>query len=118
MFAKIAGCTMAAAVLGLAATALAAPAGVTLSPDKAVTLFHGAPFRPTLPQWTAPARRKTIVNTLGAGDAYDSTQGWTIANLPSGAGEKQWVAFPMTPTSNTTVTEIVEAISYVMGTCG
>lgn len=40
MFAKIAGCTMAAAVLGPGATALAAPAGVTLSPDKTLPDSH------------------------------------------------------------------------------
>ena len=40
MIAKIAGCTMAAAVLGLGAPAFTAPAGVTLSPDKALPDSH------------------------------------------------------------------------------
>ena len=104
------------AAMLLPTTTLAAPLGVTLSPDKAVTSFHGAPLTRTLPRWIAPNSRTKIIDTLGKGDAYNCCEGWTVANAQSEAALQQWIAFPITPTANATVTEIVEAIGYVAGT--
>jgi hypothetical protein len=104
------------AAMLLPTTALAAPSGITLSPDRAITSFHGAPLRGTLPQWIPPPGKTKIIDTLGKGDAYNCCSGWTVSNAQSATGLQQWIAFPFTPTANATVTEIVEAIGYAAGT--
>ena len=104
------------AAMLLPTTALAAPSGITLSPNKAITTFHGAPGRATLPKWLPPASRTKIINTLGKPITYNCCSGWTIANAQSQAGAQQWVAYPITPKVSTTVTEIVEAVGFVTGT--
>ncbi len=105
------------AAMLLPTTALAAPAGVTLSPNKAVTSFHGAPLRGTLPRWTESASKIRIINTLGHPASYNCCNGWTVANPASAAATLQWIAYPITPKAKVTaITEIVEAIGYVAGT--
>jgi hypothetical protein len=93
----------------------ASPSSITLSPDRKVATFHGAPARTTLPQWIAPAGKTKIIDTLGKGDAYNCCEGWTLANPQSVVALQQWIAYPITPTADATVTEIVEAIGYVAG---
>ena len=104
------------AAMLLPITALAAPAGVTLSPNKAVTTYHGSPMRRTLPAWSAPRGKKAIIDTLGSPITYNSSSGWTVSNAQSQTGAQQWDAYSFTPKKSTTVTEIVEAVSYVTGT--
>ena len=104
------------AALLLPATAFAAPAHVVLSPDKAVTMYKGASPKHTLPNWHPPKGKTVIINTLGDGDAYDCCNGWTISNSGSAVGIQQWFAYAITPSANTTITEIVEAVGYVSGT--
>lgn len=100
----------------LPVTALAAPAGVTLSPNKAITKFQGTALRRTLPEWKAPKGKTKIIDTIGKGDnAYDCCNGWTVSNVGSPTGLTQWIAYPITPKTSTTVTEIVEAMGYVAG---
>jgi len=103
------------AAMLLPTTALAAPSGITLSPDKAITTFHGAPGRATLPSWLPPAHGKKIIDTFGTAHAYNCCSGWTITNPGSAVGILQWVAYPITPKKSTSVTEIVEAIGFVEG---
>lgn len=101
----------------LPVTALAAPHSVTLSPNGAMTIFHGAhgtSGKHMLPNWIAP-RGKAIFNTFGQDNAYNPNNGWTVAN-PGAVGFTQWFAFPITPSADATVTKIVEAIGYVTGT--
>ncbi len=104
------------AAMLLPVTALAAPAGVTLSSNKAITIYHGAALKRTLPTWTAPRGKKAIIDTLGSPITYNSGSGWTVSNAQSQAGLQQWIAYPITPKKNTTITEIVEAVGYVTGT--
>ncbi len=103
------------AAMLLPISAFAAPSAVTLSPDRSVTSYHGAPLRPTLPQWIPPANKTRIIDTFGKAHAYNCCQGWTVANASSGAGVQQWVAYPVTPKANATITEIVEGIAFVEG---
>jgi hypothetical protein len=70
-------------------------------------------MRQALPTWVAPVGKTTIFDTLGNHDHYDANKGWTVSNATSGAGVQQWVAFAITPTADATITEIVEAVSYV-----
>lgn len=102
-----------AAVL-LPITALAAPVGVTLSPNKAITSFHGAPSRPTLPQWIPPINAYTIINTFAAlPTTYNCCSGWTVSNLASAAGTQQWIAYPITTGAAAPGLKVVEAVGYV-----
>jgi hypothetical protein len=96
-------------------TAIAAPVGVTLSPNKAVTRYHGPALRRGLSAWKAPKGKTAIIDTLGSPIDYDEGSGWTIANIGSEVGATQWIAYPFTPTTSTTVTELVEAVGYVTG---
>jgi hypothetical protein len=105
---------MSAAML-LPVTALAAPVGVTLSPNKAITVYHGAHLKGTLPAWAAPRGKKAIIDTLGSPVTYDEGDGWTVSNAQSETGAEQWIAYPITPKKSTTITEIVEAVGYVAG---
>ena len=99
----------------LPASALAAPHGVMLSPNGAMTVSHGKPGKHMLSNWNPPRGKKTIFSTLGQDNAYNPSNGWTVAN--SGAvGFTQWFAFPITPSADATVTQIVEAVGYVTGT--
>jgi hypothetical protein len=100
----------------LPVTAIAAPLGVTLSPNKAVTTYHGAPLKRTLHTYTAPRGKKAIIDTLGDPITYDGSSGWTVSNPGSDVQAQQWIAYPITPKKSTTVTEIVEAVGYVTGT--
>jgi len=104
------------AAMLLPVTVLAAPVGVTLSPNKAITKFQGTAFRRTLPEWKAPRGKKKIIDTIGTGsNAYNCCDGWTVSNSGSETGATQWVAYAITPKKNATVSEIVEAIGYVAG---
>jgi hypothetical protein len=105
---------MSVAIL-LPATALAAPSGVTLSANGAMTVSHKAPGKHMLSNWNPPPHKSVIFTTLGAGNAYNPNNGWTIAD-PGTVGFEQWFAFPITPAADATVTQIVEAIGYVAGT--
>jgi hypothetical protein len=99
----------------LPTAALAAPHGVALSPNGAMTVFHGKPGKHMLSNWNPPRGKKVIFSTFGADNAYNPNNGWTVAN--SGAvGFTQWFAFPITPSADATVTQIVEAVGYVTGT--
>ncbi len=100
----------------LPAAALAAPAGVTLSPNKAITTYHGAALNRTLHTYTAPRGKKAIIDTLGSPITYDEGSGWTISNPGSQVQAQQWIAYPIVPKKSTTVSEIVEAVGYVTGT--
>ena len=104
------------AAMLLPAMAFAAPAGVALTPNKAMTVYHGAPIRHTPSQWTAPRGKTKIFDTLGKPISYNGSTGWTLSNAQSQTGFQQWVAFAITPKANATVTEIAEAIGYVTGT--
>jgi len=101
------------AAMLLPITALAAPVGVTLSPNKAITTYHGAPLRSTLPQWIPPTNAVAIINTFGPAHAYNCCSGWTIS-VPGGVG-LQWIAYPITPTAGAAGLRVVEAIGYVQG---
>jgi hypothetical protein len=103
------------AALMLPVTALAAPSGITLSPNKAITVYHGSALKRTLHPWTAPRGKKAIIDTLGSPITYNDGSGWTVANPQSEAGLQQWIAYPITPKKSTTITEIVEAVGYVAG---
>jgi hypothetical protein len=103
------------AAMLLPVTALAAPVGVTLGPNRAMTIYHGSPLKRAGSPWKAPKGKKAIIDTLGDPITYDCCEGWTIANPQSEAGTQQWVAYAITPTKNATVSEIVEAIGYVAG---
>lgn len=111
---KLALLSLGASSLALG-TALAAPSGVTLSPNKAITIFHGVPGKHVLSNWNPPKSKKAIFSTLGDDNAYNPSNGWTIAN-PGTVGFTQWFAFPITPSKDATVSEIVEAVGYVTGT--
>jgi hypothetical protein len=104
------------AAMLLPVAALAAPAGVTLSPNKAITVYHGAALKRTGPAWKAPKGKKAIIDTLGDPITYDGSSGWTVSNAQSEVGAQQWIAYPITPTKNATISEIVEAVGYVAGT--
>ena len=108
-----------ASALLLPAAALAAPSGVTLTHQGTVTEFHGTPGIRTLPSWSPPAGKVVIFNTLGKTKksySYSDGEGWTISNPGSETDSLQWFAYAITPTSDVTVTDIVEAVSYVTGT--
>ncbi|HEX3651664.1 MAG TPA: hypothetical protein VHU18_02445 [Rhizomicrobium sp.] len=98
----------------LPVTAFAAPHNVTLSPNGAMTVFHGTPGKHMISNWNPPSGKK-IFNTFGKDNAYNPNNGWTIAN-PGAVGFTQWFAFPITPSADATVTKIAEAIGYVTGT--
>lgn len=99
----------------LPASALAAPHSVTLTPNGAMTVFHGTPGKHMLSNWNPPPHKSVIFSTLGPDNAYDPSHGWTIANTGA-VGFTQWFAFPITPSADATVTKIVEAVGYVTGT--
>ena len=106
------------AALLLPAAALAAPSGVTLTHEGAVTHFHGTPGIRMLPRWSPPAGKTAIFNTLGKSKktySYSDGDGWTISNPGSETESLQWFAYAITPKSDVTVTDIVEAVSYVAG---
>ncbi len=106
------------AALLLPVAAIAAPKGVTLTHEGAVTEFHGTPDLRTLPKFTPPPGKTVIFNTLGKSKktwSYNDSSGWTIANEGSEVGATQWFAYAITPTTAVSVTEIVEAVSYVTG---
>ncbi len=103
------------AAMLLPVAAFAAPAGVTLSPNKAVTFYHGPALKHTLRPWSAPRGKKAIIDTLGDPITYNSGSGWTVSNAQSQAGLQQWIAYPIVPKKSTTITEIVEAVGYVVG---
>jgi len=105
---------MSVAIL-LPATALAAPHSVTLSKNGAMTVAHGTPGKHMLSNWNPPPGKSVIFTTLGEGNAYNPGSGWTIANTGA-VGFTQWFAFPVTPSADATVTQIVEAVGYVTGT--
>jgi hypothetical protein len=91
--------------------------GVTVTHNGAKTMLQGAPGKQALPNWSPPAGKIKIFDTLGKKPyTYNGSEGWTIANAKSEAGSQQWYAFAVTPKANATVTEIVEAVSYVTGT--
>lgn len=95
--------------------ALAASSGVTLSPNKAITVFHGTPGKRMLSNWNPPKGKQVIFSTLGADNAYNCCNGWTVAN-PGSVGFTQWYAVAVTPSNDANLTEIVEAVGYVEGT--
>ena len=100
----------------LPAVAMAAP-HATLTQNKAITVFHGQSGRQSLPRWNPPAGSIKIFDTLGPKPYnYDSGSGWTISNPGSETGSQQWFAYAVTPKKSATVTDIVEAVSYVAGT--
>jgi hypothetical protein len=103
------------AAMLLPISALAAPVGVTLSPNKAVTQYHGPALRRTAPAWKAPKDGKAIIDTLGKPITYNDGSGWTLANPGSVVGSTQWIAYPITPKTSVTITEIVEAVGWVTG---
>jgi hypothetical protein len=103
------------AAMLLPMTAIAAPLGVTLSPNKAVTVYHGAALKRSLPAWKAPKGKKAIIDTLGNPITYDDGSGWTVSSAGSETGAQQWIAYPVTIKKSTTITEIVEAVGYVAG---
>jgi hypothetical protein len=105
---------LAAAAL-LPATALAAPAGVSLKQNNAITVFHGTPAKQALSVWKEPKGKTKIFSTLGKKNAYDPSSGWTIANPGSEAGSLQWFAYAITPKADGSITQIIEAIGYVTG---
>jgi len=96
----------------LPAAGLAAPHSITLSRNGAMILFHGTPGKRLVSNWNPPHRKPVIFSTMGPHNAYDCCSGWGIRN----PGGSSWRAFPITPTADATVTEIVEAIGYIDGT--
>ena len=105
---------LSAAIL-LPVTALAAPLGVTLTQNKAITVFHGTPGKSLPGRWNPPAGKTTIFSTLGKKHTYLDSEGWTISNPASETGSLQWFAYAIVPKTSGTITEIVEAIGYVTG---
>ena len=104
------------AAMLLPVTALAAPSGVTLTQNKAITVFHGK-AGPSMPgRWNPPAGKTKIFDTLGKGHTYLDNEGWTISNPGSDAETLQWFAYAIVPKTSGTITEIVEGIGYVTGT--
>ena len=106
---------MLSVALLLPATAYAASQSVTLSRNGAMTVFHGTPGKHMLSNWNPPPHKSVIFSTMGTDNDYNCCSGWTISD-PGTVGFTQWFAFPITPTTDATVTEIVEAVGYVAGT--
>ena len=102
----------------LPVAALAAPPGIAPAHGGLITEFHGTPAHTNLRPWHPPAGSKVIFNTLGKTKrtySYNTAIGWDITNPGSLLKALQWVAYPITPTENVTLTEIDEAVSIASG---
>jgi hypothetical protein len=114
---------LAAMILSIAgaASAVAAPAGLTPSVDAngahVVSLPHGA----TTPLARAPshaAAGQAIYSNFSSdpNNLYDANTGWTLVSLDAGLGFEQAVAVSFTPATTTHLKSVRLAIGLVNGT--
>lgn len=77
---------------------------------------HTGTITPFVPP--GPASLQTIFSSLGpsATDAYNDTTGYYVLGPKNSVGDgEQWIAFPFTPTANSTATELSVAVGWISG---